>query len=175
MSHFCQLIQTMESELSMTWVNRCEVWTNPIRYFLVYFQTCFEFMCHERVDLRASNCSILWTCASQRELSPRLPIVPSLNLCITRGLIWETQFLYLLAGHWIYGTIYAFWWNLDSISWGPFVEWPFIGTHWILGFTIDFGRLNQLEDLGVLFFHSSSILELVWLCHIFNPCCWGFF
>jgi hypothetical protein len=30
---FCRLIQTMESELFMTQVNRCEVWTNPIRYF----------------------------------------------------------------------------------------------------------------------------------------------
>lgn len=30
---FCQLIQTMESELSRTRVNRCEVWTNSIRYF----------------------------------------------------------------------------------------------------------------------------------------------
>lgn len=107
-----------------------------------------------------------------------LPIVPSLNLWIRRGLIWETQFAYLLAGHWIYGTLYAFWWILDSICWGPLLEWPFVRTHWILGFTIDFSRLNQLEDLGVLFFHSffrTRISVIVSLGHIFNPCCWRFF
>jgi hypothetical protein len=135
-------------------------------------------MCLDRVDLRASNCSLIWTCASQRGFESRLPIVPSLNLCITRGLIWETQFAYLLAGHWIYGTLYAFWWILDSICWGPFLEWPFVRTHWILGFTIDFSRLNQLEDLGVLFFPSffrTRISVIVSLGHIFNPCCWGCF
>ncbi len=78
MSHFCQLIQTMESELFMTRVNRCEVWTNPIRYFSLL-----------------SN--MFWIHVSWKGWFESLKWFPSLDLCITKGVDLRVSILVLIS------------------------------------------------------------------------------
>jgi hypothetical protein len=106
---FCQLIQTMESELSRTQVNRCEVWTNSIRYFSLLSKHVLDSCVMKGLNWEPQIVPFFGLVHHKGGGGEsRLSMVPSLNLCITRELIWETQFAYLLAGHWIYGTIYVF-------------------------------------------------------------------
>jgi hypothetical protein len=81
--------------LYITQVNMCEL--NQV-HTSVFFQTCSGFIRHERGLIWDVSIvpSFFRLCASQRGLwCERVPIFPSLNLCIMRGLlIWETQLVY---------------------------------------------------------------------------------
>jgi hypothetical protein len=80
--------------LCITQVNMCEI--NQV-HTSVYFQICSEFTRRERAwfEIVSIVPSFFWFVHHKGGFDLRVPIAPSLNLCIMRGsLIWETQLVY---------------------------------------------------------------------------------